>query len=192
MTRRIVVGVAGSSAPQLGLAVLHALRETASCETHLVLSPGARRSIEVEMGTSPRVFERLADVVHAPHDLCAPIATTTFDCCGMIVVPCSMRTLAAIATGNATDLLSTAADACLATRKRLLLVTRETPLNLIHIGNMAAVASAGGIIMPPVPAVRRAAQQLDDLLRSTADRILDVFGLPRQLPGGCDVTSRSD
>ncbi len=181
MVQRIVVGVTGSSAPQLGLTVLQALREVPGLEVHLVVSAGAVRSIEAEMGVSPLVFEELADAVHAPHDMAAPISSGSFKTLGMIVVPCSMRSLAAIATGNASDLVGRAADVCLKERRRVVLVTRETPLNLVHIRNMETVTLAGGTILPPVPAFYHRPQTIEDLLRQTAGKVLDQFDLPHQL-----------
>ena len=181
MADRIVVGVTGSSAPQLGLTVLQALLEVPDLEVHLVVSAGAVRSIEAEMGVSPVVFEELADVVHAPQDMAAPISSGSFRTRGMVVVPCSMRSLAAIATGNTTDLVGRAADVCLKERRRLVLVTRETPLNLVHIRNMETVTLAGGTVLPPVPAFYHRPQTIEDLLRQTAGKVLDQFDLPHRL-----------
>jgi len=181
MADRIVVGVTGSSAPQLGLTVLQALREVPDLEVHLVASAGAVRSIEAEMGVSPVVFEELADVVHAPQDMAAPISSGSFRTRGMVVVPCSMRSLAAIATGNTTDLVGRAADVCIKERRRLVLVTRETPLNLVHIRNMETVTLAGGTVLPPVPAFYHRPQTIEDLLRQTAGKVLDQFDLPHRL-----------
>jgi polyprenyl P-hydroxybenzoate/phenylacrylic acid decarboxylase-like protein len=178
---RLIVGVSGSSAPHLVLAVLRALQDVPSVETHLVLSPGATRSIEAELGVSPVVFEELADVVHAPGDLGAAISSGSFRTMGMVVVPCSMRTLAAVATGNTGDLISRAADVCLKERRRLVLVTRETPLNLIHIRNMETVTLAGGVILPPVPAFYHRPQTIQDLLDQTAGKVLDLFDIPHML-----------
>jgi len=181
MADRIIIGVTGSSAPQLGLTVLQALREVPDLEVHLVVSAGAVRSIEAEMGVSPVVFEELADVVHAPQDMAAPISSGSFRTRGMVVVPCSMRSLAAIATGNTTDLMGRAADVCLKERRRVVLVTRETPLNLVHIRNMETVTLAGGTILPPVPAFYHRPQTIEDLLRQTAGKVLDQFDLPHRL-----------
>jgi polyprenyl P-hydroxybenzoate/phenylacrylic acid decarboxylase-like protein len=181
MTERIIVGVTGSSAPQLGLTVLQALREVPDLEVHLVVSAGAVKSIEAEMGVSPVVFEELADVVHAPQDMAAPISSGSFRTRGMAVVPCSMRSLAAIATGNTTDLVGRAADVCLKERRRLVLVTRETPLNLVHIRNMETVTLAGGTVLPPVPAFYHRPRTIEDLLRQTAGKVLDQFDLPHRL-----------
>jgi polyprenyl P-hydroxybenzoate/phenylacrylic acid decarboxylase-like protein len=178
---RLVVGISGSSAPQLGLTVLRALENIPSVETHLVLSAGARRSIPAEMGVEPELFEDAADVVHAPEDLGAAVSSGSFRTLGMVIVPCSMRTLAAVATGNTTDLLTRAADVCLKERRRLVLVTRETPLNLVHIRNMETVTLAGGVILPPVPAFYHRPQTIQDLLDHTAGKILDLFDLPHVL-----------
>jgi polyprenyl P-hydroxybenzoate/phenylacrylic acid decarboxylase-like protein len=180
--RRLIVGVSGSSAPQLGLAVLTALREIPGLEVHLVLSGGAVRCIAAEMGDgAEKSFTALADVSYQPDDLAAAISSGSFRTDGMVVVPCSMRTLAAVATGTTGDLLSRAADVCLKERRRLVLVTRETPLNLIHIRNMETVTLAGGVIMPPVPAFYHRPETIDDLLRHTAGKVLDLFGIEHQL-----------
>jgi polyprenyl P-hydroxybenzoate/phenylacrylic acid decarboxylase-like protein len=181
MSRRLIVGVSGASAPQLGLAVLRALRKVADVETHLVVSRGARRTIGAELGMSCQEFAAEADVSYAPEDLAAAISSGSFRTMGMVVVPCSMRTLAAIATGNSADLLTRAADVCLKERRRLVLVARETPLSLIHIRNMEAVTLAGGVIMPPVPAFYHRPASIDDLLAHTAGKVLDQFGIDHQL-----------
>ncbi|HWG02878.1 MAG TPA: UbiX family flavin prenyltransferase [Trebonia sp.] len=180
--RRLIVGISGSSAPQLGLAVLRALREVPGLEIHLVLSRGAGRSIAAEMGDGAESgFTALADVTYEPDNLAAAIASGSFAVAGMVVVPCSMRTLAAVATGNTGDLLTRAADVCLKERRRLVLVTRETPLNLIHIRNMETVTLAGGVIMPPVPAFYHRPVTIDDLLRHTAGKVLDQFEIEHRL-----------
>ncbi|MGO9820228.1 MAG: UbiX family flavin prenyltransferase, partial [Solirubrobacteraceae bacterium] len=165
---RLVVGVSGASAPQLALAVLRTLSEAAAVETHLVVSTGARRTIELELDAGVSELEQLADVVHRPDDLAAPISSGSFQTVGMVVVPCSMRTLAAIATGNTTDLLTRAADVCLKERRRLVLVTREAPLNLIHIRNMETVTLAGATIMPPVLGFYHRPVTVDDLVKQIA------------------------
>lgn len=181
MSRRVIVGVSGSSGPQLGLAVLRALRAAADVETHLVVSRGARRTIDAELGMSWKEFAVEADVTYLPEDMAAAISSGSFRTMGMVVVPCSMRTLAAIATGNTTDLLTRAADVCLKERRRLVLVTRETPLNLVHIRNMETVTLAGGVIMPPVPAFYHRPSTIDDLLAHTAGKVLDQFDIDHRL-----------
>ena len=179
--RRLVVGISGSSAPHFAFALLEALREIPDIETHVVVSAGARRSIPAEMGIDPAELERMGDVVYDPADTGAAISSGSYRTAGMVVVPCSMRTLAAIATGNTTDLITRAADVCLKERRRLVLVTRETPLNLIHIRNMETVTLAGGTVLPPVPAFYHRPESIDDLLRQTAGKVLDQFGIDHAL-----------
>lgn len=171
----------GSSAPQLGLALLHALREIDSVETHLIVSKGARLSLTLEAGVEAESVEALGDVVYAPDNLGAAISSGSFQTMGMIVMPCSMRTLAAIASGNSFDLVARAADVCLKERRKLVLVTRETPLNLVHIRNMETVTLAGGVILPPMPAFYHRPKTIDDLLRQTVGKVLDQFGLEHAL-----------
>ncbi len=178
---RLVVGISGSSAPQLGYAVLQALRQIDAVETHLVISCGARRTIELELGVDLATVQRLADFVHEPDDLAAPISSGSFATLGMAVVPCSMGRLAAIANGTSDDLLARAADVCLKERRRLVLATREAPLNLIHIRNMEAATLAGATIFPPVLAFYHRPRSTAELVDQIAGRILDQFGLEHEL-----------
>ena len=178
---RLIVGVSGSSAPHLGVAVLNALREIDSVESHLIISTGARKTIELEMSLDPAEVEKLADVVYDPSDMAAGPSSGSFLTMGMVVVPCSMKTLATIAVGGSDNLLTRSADVCLKERRRLVLVTRETPLNLIHIRNMETVTLAGATVLPPVPAFYHRPQTIDDLLKHTAGKILDQFDIEHQL-----------
>jgi len=178
---RLVVGVTGSSAPQLAYTFLQALQGREDVETHLVLSRGAELSIKLELGLSAGDFEQLADVVHDAGNLGAAISSGSFKTLGMVVIPCSMKTLASIATGVSGDLVSRAADVCLKERRRLVLVTRETPLNLIHIRNMETVTLAGATVLPPVPAFYHRPETIDDLLKHTAGKVLDQFGIEHDL-----------
>ena len=178
---RLVVGMSGSSAPQLGAAFLRAAREQGGAETHFVLSAGARRSIELELRTDPAEVEKLADVVYDAADLGAAISSGSFPTMGMVIIPCSMRTLAAVATGNSDNLLARAADVTLKERRRLVLVTRETPLSYIHIRNMETVTLAGATVLPPVPAFYHRPSTIDDLLMHTCGKVLDQFGLDHEL-----------
>jgi len=180
-TPRLVVGMSGSSAPQLGIKLLRSLRELGTVETHLVMSAGAKLTIKLETDEDAAAVAELANVVHNPRNLAAPISSGSFQTLGMAVVPCSMRSLAAIATGNSGDLLTRAADVCLKERRRLVLVTRETPLSLIHLRNMESVTLAGGIILPPVPAFYHRPRTIDDLLAQTVGKILDQFGIEHDL-----------
>ncbi len=179
--QRLIIGVSGSSAPQLGWAILQALHCHPDIETHLVISGGADTTIHLEMGAARADFENLADVSYDPEDLGAAISSGSFHTIGMVIVPCSMKTLAAIATGTSTDLLARAADVCLKERRKLVLVTRETPLNLIHIRNMETVTLAGATVLPPMPAFYHRPETIDDLLNQTSGKILDQFGIAHQL-----------
>lgn len=178
---RLVVGMSGSSAPQFGITLLRALAALGTVETHLVMSEGARQTVDIEARVDPKDLEELADVVHDNRDLAASISSGSFPTIGMAVVPCSMRTLAAVATGNTAELLTRAADVALKERRRLVLVTRETPLNLIHIRNMETVTLAGATVLPPVPAFYHRPRSIDDLLAHTAGKVLDQFGIEHQL-----------
>jgi polyprenyl P-hydroxybenzoate/phenylacrylic acid decarboxylase-like protein len=179
--QRLVIGVSGSSAPQLAWAVLGALHASHAVETHLVLSAGAEKTIAAEMGLTRDSFEALADVSYHPSDMGAAVSSGSFQTLGMIVVPCSMKTLAAVATGVSGDLVARAADVCLKERRKLVLVTRETPLNLIHIRNMETVTLAGATVLPPVPAFYHQPETIDDLLNQTAGKILDQFAIGHAL-----------
>jgi polyprenyl P-hydroxybenzoate/phenylacrylic acid decarboxylase-like protein len=178
---RLIVGISGSSAPQLGHRLLQVLAPMDAVTTHLVITRGARRTIALELDVPLADLESLADVVHDPDDLAAPISSGSFRTIGMAVVPCSMRTLAAIATGNSSDLLTRAADVCLKERRRLVLAPREAPLNLIHIRNMETATLAGATIFPPVPAFYHRPRSIDDLLDHLCGRILDQFGIEHAL-----------
>jgi len=178
---RLVVGMSGSSAPALGVRLLEALNSLGAVETHLVMSEGARVSIKHELDADPDSIADLADVRHDPRNLAASVSSGSFKTIGMVVIPCSMRTLAAIATGNTTELLSRAADVTLKERRRLVLVTRETPLNLIHIRNMETVTLAGAVVLPPVPAFYHRPKTIQDLLDQTVGKVLDQFGIEHDL-----------
>lgn len=181
MTDRLVVGVSGSSAPHLGVALLRALRDVDGVESHLVVSPGAARSLELELGMTVGELEAMADVAYPAGDLGAAISSGSFRTLGMAVMPCSMRSLASIANGITSDLLTRAADVCLKERRRLVLVPRETPLNLIHIRNMETVTLAGAVVLPPVPAFYHRPETIDDLLDHIAGKVLDAFGIEHGL-----------
>lgn len=180
-SNRLVVGFSGSSAPQIGVALLEALREVGTVESHLIISAGARKTIELELGLEPAEVEKLADVVYDPSDLAAGPSSGSFLTMGMVVAPCSMKTLAAVATGISESLLTRAADVCLKERRRLVLVPRETPLSLIHLRNMETVTLAGATVLPPVPAFYHRPSSIKDLLRHTAGKILDQFGIEHDL-----------
>jgi polyprenyl P-hydroxybenzoate/phenylacrylic acid decarboxylase-like protein len=174
-SQRLVVGLSGSSAPQLGEMFLRVCRDIEGLEAHLVMSNGARRSIKLEMGEDPSVIEELATVAYDPADMGAAISSGSFLTIGMVVIPCSMGALGGIAAGTSTDLLRRAADVTLKERRPLVLVTRETPLSLIHLRNMETVTLAGGTVLPPVPAFYHQPKTIDDLLLHTCGKVLDQF-----------------
>jgi polyprenyl P-hydroxybenzoate/phenylacrylic acid decarboxylase-like protein len=141
------------------------------------MTRGAERSAELEIGMTREDFEAMADVAYQPEDMGAAISSGSFLVDGMVVIPCSMKTLASIATGMSVDLVARAADVNLKERRRLILVTRETPLNLVHIRNMEAVTLAGATVLPPVPAFYHRPKSIGDLLRHTAGKVLDQLGV---------------
>lgn len=180
-TKRLVIGMSGSSAPQVGEMFLRVTRDVPGLETHLVVSPGARRSIELELGRDPAELEALADVVYDSRDLGAAVSSGSFRTMGMVIVPCSMRTLGAIAGGNSDNLVTRAADVTLKERRKLVLVARETPLNYIHLKNMETVTLAGAVVFPPMLAFYHKPKTIDDLLRQVCGKVLDQFGVEHAL-----------
>ncbi|MBI4024595.1 MAG: UbiX family flavin prenyltransferase [Verrucomicrobia bacterium] len=182
MTKRIVVGISGSSAPIYGIRLLESLVKMPSVETHLVLSEAAELTLRLEMPgwTRPRV-EKLADHVYSPSDLAASISSGSFLTHGMVVIPCSMKTLANIAHSTGGDLLCRAADVTLKERRLLILAPRETPFHLGHLRNMTAVAEMGGVILPPIPAFYHQPKTVDDLIHHTIGKILDMLRIEHRL-----------
>jgi polyprenyl P-hydroxybenzoate/phenylacrylic acid decarboxylase-like protein len=178
--RRILVGVSGSSAPHYGVRLLEVLRPL-DVEVHLVMSAGARKTIEYELGRDPAEVAALADVCHDERNLGAAPASGTFVTEGMVVAPCSIRTLSAIANSANDNLLVRAADVCLKERRRLVLVVRETPLHLGHLRLMTQVTEAGGVILPPVPAFYHRPETVQDLIDHTVTKVLDLFGIHADL-----------
>ena len=180
--RRIVVGVTGSSAPIYGIKTLEALSVVAGLETHLVVSEGARLSMQHESPDwSVDRLAALADVAHDARDLSASISSGSFKTDGMVVVPCSMKTLAAIAHSYSANLVVRAADVCLKERRKLVLVPRETPLHRGHLVNMLTVTDMGGIILPPVPGFYSRPESITDLVNHTVGKVLDVLGVEHDL-----------
>ncbi|WP_370156808.1 UbiX family flavin prenyltransferase [Ferrovibrio sp.] len=174
--RRLVVGITGASGVIYGLRLLESLKGS-GVETHLVLTRAAEMTIAYETEHSIAAVKAMADRVYAIGDVGAAIASGSFHTLGMAVMPCSMKTLAEIATGVTGNLLSRAADVTLKERRRLVLVPRETPLHLGHIRNMAAVTEMGAIVAPPMPGFYAQPQSLDDMINHTVGRVLDLFGL---------------
>lgn len=174
--RRLVVGISGSSGPHYGVRLLEVLRPL-DVEVHLVMSAGARTTIEYEMGRDPDEVAALADVAHDERNLGAAPASGTFVTAGMVVAPCSMRTLSAIANSANDNLVVRAADVCLKERRPLVLVVRETPLHLGHLRLMARAAEAGAVILPPVPAFYHRPRTIEELIDHTVTKVLDQFGI---------------
>jgi 4-hydroxy-3-polyprenylbenzoate decarboxylase len=179
--KRLVVGLSGASGAILGLRLLEVLAQAGEVETHLVVSPAARITIADETGRSVKAVEALADVVYQPQDVGAPIASGSFHADGMVVIPCSIKTLSAVANCYASDLLSRAADVTLKEGRPLLLVVRETPLHLGHLKLMVQAAEMGAIIFPPVPAFYARLSSIDEMVDNTVGRVLARLGLDNDL-----------
>jgi flavin prenyltransferase len=178
----MIIAISGSSAPIYGVRLLEVLSKVKSVETHLILSAGAELTIRHELPAWTRSkVEKLADVVHRPDDLAAPISSGSFRTHAMVVAPCSMKTLANIANGLGGDLITRAADVTLKERRRLILVPRETPLHLGHLRNMVSVTETGGIIVPPAPAFYHRPKTIDDLINHTIGKILDLLEIDHSL-----------
>ena len=174
--RRMIVGISGATGTVYGVRLLETLRRL-DVETHLVVSKAGDLTRAYETDLSAGDLRALADVTYNPADVGAAIASGSFRTMGMIVAPCSVRTLSEIATGVTGSLLSRAADVCLKERRRLVLLVRETPLHAGHLMSMLAVTEAGGVIAPPVPAFYTRPRTLEDLVDHTVARVLDLFDL---------------
>ena len=179
--RRIIVAISGASGAVYGVRLLQALREAQGVETHLVVSDAGWRNVGQEQGLERAAIESLAHRVHDIHDVGAAIASGSFQCSGMVVAPCSMRTLAAIAHGLSDNLMTRAADVVLKERLRLVLLVRESPLSLIHLRNMVSVTEAGAIVCPPVPAFYLRPQSVEDIVDFSVARALDLLDVPHTL-----------
>jgi 4-hydroxy-3-polyprenylbenzoate decarboxylase len=177
---RLVVGMTGATGVIYGIRLLEVLRDS-PVETHLVMSTWARRTIVAETSYRPDGVERLADVSYDEHDADAPPASRSFLFDGMVVAPCSMKSLAAIAHGVSENLIHRAADVAIKERRKLLLLVRESPLSVIHLENMLAAARAGAMIVPPVPAFYVKPHSLDEMVDHTVGRLLDQFGIEHGL-----------
>ena len=186
-TRRLIVGISGASGTIYGIRLLEVLRD-ASIETHLVMSEAAKRVAESETGYTPAQVEALADAVYTNDEIDAPISSGSFLTAGMIVAPCSVKSLSAIAHSYDETLLVRAADVVLKERRKLVLVVRETPLHLGHIRLMAQVTENGAVVLPPVPSFYHQPETIADIVDQTVGKMLDQFGLERHLfkrwPGG--------
>ena len=177
---RLTVGITGATGAVYGVRLLQLLRSL-DVRTDLVVSAAGWLSIKAELDLDRRAVEALADRTHPIGDVAASIASGSFASDGMIVAPCSMNTLGAIAHALSDNLLTRAADVCLKERRRLLLMVRETPLNLAHLRNMTAVTEMGGIVFPPLPAFYQRPQSVEQMVDHTLARVLDQFGIAHQL-----------
>jgi 4-hydroxy-3-polyprenylbenzoate decarboxylase len=172
----MVVGITGATGIVYGVRLLKALRQL-EIESHLVVSKAGEMTRAYETEMSSEELRSLADAVYSPSDIAAPISSGSFRTMGMIVAPCSVRSMSDIAHGVTSGLISRAADVCLKERRRLVLMLRETPLHAGHLKSMLAITEMGGIIAPPVPAFYARPQSLDDMVTHTIGRILDLFDL---------------
>jgi len=179
--KRLVVAITGASGAMYGIRLLQWLRESAQVETHLMISDAGVLSMHYELDMKRKDVEALADVVHSVRDVGACVASGSFQSEGMIVAPCSMKTLGSVAHGLSDNLISRAADVMLKERRRLVLMVRETPFNLAHLRNMTAVTEMGGIIYPPLPALYQKPQSIEEMVDHTAGRVLDLFGIEQTL-----------
>jgi len=179
--RRIIVGISGASGAIFGIRALEALKEIADIETHLVMSPAAKRTIVEETDWKVAAVEALADVVHAHSDIGAAVASGSFITSGMIVAPCSIKTLSEIANSHNDNLMTRAADVCLKERRRLVLLVRETPLHLGHIELMAKASRYGAVLLPTVPAFYNRPKTLDDIVNHLVGKTLDQFEIENHL-----------
>ncbi len=176
----MVVGISGASGAAYGIRLLEVLAEM-GCTTHLVMTEAARKIIEIETEESPIEVEMMADRVYSARDFTAPIASGSNIFDAMVVAPCSMKTLAGIANGISDTLITRAADVCLKERRRLILVTRESPLNLVHLKNMVAATEAGAIILPPCPGFYSKPESVEEMVDVVVGRVLDLLGVKHDL-----------
>lgn len=177
--KRLIIAITGASGVSYGLRLLQVLQAVPDIETHMVMSDAGKLNLQHELDISLAEFEALADVVHAVSDIGATIASGSFQSSGMVVAPCSMRTLAAVAHGLSDNLITRAADVMLKERRRLILMVREAPLNLAHLRNMTSVTEMGGIIYPPSPAFYQRPQSVADIIDHTISRVIDLLEIPQ-------------
>lgn len=173
---RLIVGITGASGVVYGVRLLQALRGL-PVETHLVMTKTAEVTLAHETDFKVKDVKALADAVHSPADLAAPVSSGSFRTMGMVIAPCSMRSLGEIATGISTSLLTRAADVVLKERRKLVLMVRETPLHAVHLRNMVTVAELGAVVAPAMPAFYSRPTTVDDIVNHSVGRLLDLFDL---------------
>jgi len=177
MKKRLIVGITGATGAVYGVEILRSLKELSEWESHVVLSDAGALNVWHELKLKRKDVEALAGVAYQPKDIAAAISSGSFLTEGMVIAPCSMKTLAAVAHAHADELVSRAADVVLKERRRLVLLPRETPLNLAHLRNMVAASEMGAVVFPPVPAFYAMPKSIDDLVAHTVARVLDLFGI---------------
>lgn len=175
--KRLIVGLSGASGAIYGVRLLQVLRDVADVETHLVMSQAARQTLSLETDLSLRDVQALADVVHDARDIAASISSGSFKTAGMVILPCSIKTLSGIVNSYTDTLVTRAADVVLKERRPLVLCVRETPLHVGHLRLMTQAAELGAVIMPPVPAFYHRPVSLDDVINQTVNRVLDQFDI---------------
>ena len=175
--KRLIVGISGASGAIYGVRLLQVLRDVAGVETHLVMSQAARQTLSLETDLSLRDVQALAGVVHDAPDIAASLSSGSFKTAGMVILPCSIKTLSGIVNSYTDTLVTRAADVVLKERRPLVLCVRETPLHLGHLRLMTQAAELGAVIMPPVPAFYHRPQTLDDVINQTVNRVLDQFDI---------------
>jgi 4-hydroxy-3-polyprenylbenzoate decarboxylase len=179
--KRLVVAITGASGALYGVRMLETLRSIGGIETHLMISEAGVLSMHHELDMKRKDVEALADAVHNVRDVGACVASGSFQSEGMIIAPCSMKTLGSVAHGLCDNLITRAADVMLKERRRLVLMVRETPFNLAHLRNMTAVTEMGGIIFPPLPALYQRPQSVSEMVDHTVGRVLDLFAIEHAL-----------
>jgi 4-hydroxy-3-polyprenylbenzoate decarboxylase len=195
--RRFVVAITGATGAVYGVQLLRRLGACPGVETHLVISDAATLTLHQEVGLQRRDVEALAHVVHRNREVGASIASGSFRSDGMVIAPCSMKTLAAVAHGLSDNLIARAADVVLKERRRLILMVRETPFNLAHLRNMTAVTEMGGIVFPPLPSFYHRPATIDEMVDHTVARVMDLLGIDNDLAprwggmGGADDAAPS-
>lgn len=177
MTKRLVLGITGATGSIYAIRLLERVQAIPEVQTHLIVSPSGWLNIEYELGIERKKVTALADHVHGFREVGATLASGAFDTAGMLILPCSMRTLAACAHGFSDNLITRAADVHLKERRRVVLAVRETPFNLAHLRNMTAVTEMGGIIFPPLPAFYHHPKNLDEMIDHTVARLLGLFDI---------------
>ncbi|MGA2785340.1 MAG: UbiX family flavin prenyltransferase [Candidatus Bathyarchaeia archaeon] len=177
---KIVVGITGASGAILGIKLLEALKD-AKVESHLIISRMAEVTIKAEVGIDPDQVRSMANHSYSPDGVETKLASGSFRHDGMVVIPCSMKTMAAIANGYSSELISRAADVTLKEKRKLIIVPRETPMNIIHLRNMLTLAEAGAVILPPMPAFYTKPKNVDDIVSYVVGKVLDVLDIPNNI-----------